>query len=352
MRDAIKVIGWLSEAQLESWLKEATSPFEYQRRFAVSLASRFHYPASTLASMLFVDEKTVRRWIHEFNVGGPSSLGPDARGGRRRGFLDPDEEEDLLLSLHERASKGEFVMIQQIRADVEARIGHSVSKRYLLDLVHRHGWRKLVPRPSHPTGDPVLQAEYKKAFPDLLRRLVRAARTTLPIRILFEDEATFGRISEVYSSWAPPHVRPLVAKQQVRQFIHVLGASCPFDGKTVSALSETLDNVVITQFLRRIAARFPNEYCIVFMDGSGPHTAKALQVPARIQVERIPPKSPELNPEEHIWDHIREKHFGNRFFASMMGVIIELNYALQALTRHPKLVQSMTAFPWILNRTF
>jgi hypothetical protein len=36
----------------------------------------------------------------------------------------------------------------------------------------------------------------------------------------------------------------------------------------------------------------------------------------------------------------------------MMGVIVELNYALQSLTRNPELVRSMTAFPWIPKRTF
>jgi transposase len=352
MGTAIKIVKWLSENELEAWLNEAPTAYEYRRRLAVSLTARFRFPAATLASMLVVDERTVRRWLHEYNQQGPKALGPDQRGGRHRGFLEIDEEKRVLQSLHERAEKGEFVTVEELRSEVEAHIRRHVSASYLLHLVHRHGWRKLVPRPRHPKSDPVRMAQYRHEFPNLLQRLVRAAKTHLPIRVLFEDEATFGRISEIYSSWVPPRVRPLVAKQQVREFIYVLGASCPFDGASISSLSQTLDHFVVGDFLKRVAARFSSNYCIVFLDRSGPHIDGELKVPARVHVERLPSKSPELNPEEHIWDHIREKHFANKLFPSMATVISELRRALRSLAIQPELVRSMTSFPWILTRTF
>ena len=38
--------------------------------------------------------------------------------------------------------------------------------------------------------------------------------------------------------------------------------------------------------------------------------------------------SPELNPQEHVWDELREKEFPNRVFNSMDGVITQLNAGL------------------------
>lgn len=210
----------------------------------------------------------------------------------------------------------------------------------------------MVPRPRHPKSDPVRLEQFRKDFPSLVNRAVRSIRTHLPIRVLFEDEATFGRISEMYSSWVPPKVRPLVAKQQVREYVNAMFASSPFDGKSISSLSKTLDHHVVGRFLGRIAARFAREFCIVFLDRSGPHTDKELKVPQRVLVEFLPPKSPELNPEEHIWDHLREKHFGNRLFPSMERVTTALRHGLRLLAYQPELVRSMTAFPWIVDRAF
>ncbi len=100
-------------------------------------------------------------------------------------------------------------------------------------------------------------------------------------------------------------------------------------------------------FLAHTAAQFPNDYCVMLLDGAGWHTALDLQVPPSMQLLPLPPYSPELNPVEHIWDHLRENHFGNRVFRSLDEVVEQLCLGLRQLHRQPKLVQSMTSFDWI-----
>lgn len=302
--------------------------------------------------MLVVDEKTVRRWVHDYNVRGPGSFGPDRRGGRRESFLTRDEESSLMKSLSIRAEQGEFVTAEEVRREVQARIHRAVSRSFLRHLLHRHRWRKIVPRPRHPDVDPEEIAAYKQQFSSILSQIVDASPPGLPIRVLFEDEATFGRISEIYSCWAPPHVRPKVGKQQVRQYVHALCAVGPFDGVLVYSLHPRLDHKVVGRFLRRIANRFPGDYCIVFFDRSGPHIDHELQIPPLMRVEHLPAKSPELNPVEHVWDHVREKHFGNKLFPTIDDVTGELRHAFRLLASSPDQVRSMTGFPWIVNRTF
>jgi len=45
------------------------------------------------------------------------------------------------------------------------------------------------------------------------------------------------------------------------------------------------------------------------VDGASSHVAKALVVPENIRLHRLPGYSPELNPQEHLWDELREKEF-------------------------------------------
>ena len=50
------------------------------------------------------------------------------------------------------------------------------------------------------------------------------------------------------------------------------------------------------------------------LDGAGWHKSKAMTIPDNIRLLSLPPYSPELNPVEHLWDELREKHFHNRTF--------------------------------------
>ncbi len=167
------------------------------------------------------------------------------------------------------------------------------------------------------------------------------------LRLLFQDEARFGCISEQRRCWAPLPFRPVVGHQIIRQFVYGLAAVSPLDGRFCSLVLPWVDTEVMSLFLAHTAAQFPHDYCVMLLDGAGWHTALDLKVPPAMQLLPLPPYSPELNPVEHIWDHLRENHFGNRVFRSLDAVVEQLCLGLRQLHRQPKLVQSMTSFDWI-----
>jgi transposase len=63
----------------------------------------------------------------------------------------------------------------------------------------------------------------------------------------------------------------------------------------------------------------------------------------------LPPYSPELTPKENLWDEIREKIFKNYALKSMNEVRAKLSQAILYIERNPKLVRSITSFPYIVN---
>lgn len=166
-------------------------------------------------------------------------------------------------------------------------------------------------------------------------------------RLLFQDEARFGRISDQRRCWAPWPLRPIVGQQIVREFVYGLAAVSPFDGELCSLILPWVDTETMSLFLAHTAARFPNEHCLMFLDGAGWHRALSLRVPPTIHLLPLPPYSPELNPVEHLWDHLRENYIGNQTFSSLDAVVDQLSTGLHHLHTHPQLVQSMTNFAWL-----
>lgn len=181
-----------------------------------------------------------------------------------------------------------------------------------------------------------------------MERLISEAPPHLRPCVLFEDEATFGRISTVRPCWAPAGIRPRVGHQQVREYRDAVLAVAPWEGRLGALIAGgRLDHDAMGVFLTEIQARFPRRYCIVFLDGDGAHISHDLQVPPNMHLELLPPYSPELNPVESVWDYVREHYFANRVFSTIERVEARLCDAFRDLDAAPQLVRSITLFDWI-----
>ena len=63
----------------------------------------------------------------------------------------------------------------------------------------------------------------------------------------------------------------------------------------------------------------------------------------------LPPYSPELNPVEHLWDELREKHFHNRVLDSLDAVEDHLVVSLHDFELDRPRIRGITAWQWIID---
>jgi transposase len=101
--------------------------------------------------------------------------------------------------------------------------------------------------------------------------------------------------------------------------------------------------------LQALARKFARQDILLVLDGAPNHRCGDLAVPANITLLYLPPYSPELNPKENLWDEIREKIFKNYALKSIGAVRAKLKQAILYIERIPKLVQSITSFPYIVK---
>jgi transposase len=85
-----------------------------------------------------------------------------------------EEEREFLAPFFEQAATGGVLVVGQIKAALDKRLGRDVALASAYNLLHRHGWRKLAPDKSHPQSDPVAQQEWKKNSP---KRFQQSAKT-------------------------------------------------------------------------------------------------------------------------------------------------------------------------------
>ena len=102
-------------------------------------------------------------------------------------------------------------------------------------------------------------------------------------------------------------------------------------------------------FLEQVSIAHARDFIIMVVDGASSPVAKDLVIPENIRLHRLPGYSPELNPQEHLWDEIREKEFPNRVFSDMAGVVRTLTTGLPRLAADRERLRSICAWPWIVS---
>jgi hypothetical protein len=103
------------------------------------------------------------------------------------------------------------------------------------------------------------------------------------------------------------------------------------------------------EYLAQVAVARPGEFIVMVVDGASSHVARALVVPENIRLLRLPAYAPELNPQEHVWDELREKEFPNRVFADLTSVTGQLERGLPTLAADHERLRSLTGWPWIVS---
>jgi len=166
---------------------------------------------------------------------------------------------------------------------------------------------------------------------------------------MFQDEARIGRISDPKACWAVSPHRPEVSAQIVREYVYIYGAVSPLDGCHDSLVLPCSNTEAMSIFLEEVGRRHPYEYILMFMDQAAWHKSKDLRIPANMKLSFLPPYSPNLNPQELIWDELREKFFGNRLFKTLKAVIDKAVTGLQYIEREASAVKSLTQWDWILE---
>lgn len=166
---------------------------------------------------------------------------------------------------------------------------------------------------------------------------------------MFQDEARFGRMVRIRRCWSPAPLRPVVENGYERQFVYVYGAVSPLEGTLDWMICREMNTERMSEFLARVSKAHPREFIVMVVDGASSHVARDLAIPENIRLHRLPGYSPELNPQEHVWDELREKEFPNRVFDSIEGVVAQLEAGLPRLAANTTSLRSLTAWPWLVS---
>lgn len=141
----------------------------------------------------------------------------------------------------------------------------------------------------------------------------------------------------------------MVCNGYEREFLYVYGAVSPLQGQLDWMITRKMNTTNMSAFLAQVSARHRRDFIVMVVDGASSHVAKDLVIPKNMRLLRLPPYAPELNPQEHVWDELRQKAFPNRVFADLDSVLAQLQESLPRMAADRAALRSLTAWPWIVS---
>jgi len=170
---------------------------------------------------------------------------------------------------------------------------------------------------------------------------------TTPLEVWFQDEMRVGQKNKLTYVWAPKGTRPRLTHDQRTQSAYVFGAVCPERGEGAALVLPDCNTAMMQLHLDEISRHVaPGAHAILICDQAGWHTTRALIMPRNITILLLPPRSPELNPEENIWQFIRQNWLSNRVFKTYDDIVALSCEAWNKLTAQPWRIMSIALRDW------
>jgi len=152
------------------------------------------------------------------------------------------------------------------------------------------------------------------------------------VRLMFQDEAGFGRISNPKRCWAPRGIRPITPRHHIREYRYAYGCTEPTTGAHFYLVLPWANTECMNIFLEELSKEFSNDMLLVALDRASWHTTTKLVIPDNIELFFLPPATPEMNLQESQWKLLRSRGFKNEAFASLDKVVDRLCDTIMSLT--------------------
>jgi len=306
-------------------------------------------PPRVVAKVLGIQRSTLFGWLAQYRRGGWDALDARKRGGRPPKLTAKMLEwiYDTVTMKDPRQMKFPFALWTSLMVAelIRRQFGISLSKASVCRLLNQLGlspqkplWRAF--QQDHERVQKWINEEYPK-----IRALARGQKAD----IFFGDEA--GVRSDFHSgkTWAVRGRTPVVSTTGARFSCNMISAVSPRGAMRFMLIKGKITAGVFVDFLKRLIHNWPRSVFLI-IDGHPVHRSVAVSkfvasTEGRLQLFYLPPYSPELNPDEQVWNHLKNRAVGRQPVTGPDQLKRLIISHLRRVQRLPSLVRSFFNLP-------
>ena len=269
-----------------------------------------------------------------------------ARGKRR--LLSEQQLEKLTIAIEQKAPDGGIWTGTKVARWIEKETGQEkIWNQRGWDYLKKCNYSWQSPRQQHRKGDKLEQEIFKTNLPVKVKKIAEKYPTA-EIELWFFDEHRVGLKPILRKVWAKIGKRPIAVVQHCYEWLYVYGFVKPKTGETLWYLIPRVNtswlNVVYKKFAVDVGVSEKKKLLLV-EDNAGWHRSKKTTVPEGIEIEFLPPYSPELQPAERLWTLVDEP-LVNQYFETIDEIEDILAKRCCVLSGMEDEIRSLTDYHW------
>src|SRR5580658_2480684 len=255
------------------------------------------------------DRTTVHRWLQRFRESGrDDSLQRRPTSGRPRKLIGLDEAalRDIVLAPASRFGfETDLWTVSRLRAVLLDRFRERISEDTVWRRLREAGLTWQVPVREYFQADPVKRGVWLEETVPEIRNTLAEHRAIL----YCQDEATVALTPILGRTWAQRGHPRKIPVTGARGGLAAMSALRPRGSLVWRLFDKRINSAEVIAFLGQILQHHPRRHVVVVMDQARPHTSKKtreyVQSQPRLHVFYLPPYSPDWNPDEKVWNHLK-----------------------------------------------
>lgn len=302
-------------------------------------------PITQVASAFRVDRTTIHRWLRRHqDAGGDTGLQRRPVSGRPR-KLQCISEHNLKRIVLAPASRFGFETdlwtVSRLHAVLVDRFNEDVSEDTVWRRLRDMGLTWQTPEREYFQADAQERQQWQR---ETLPKIRETLENTGGI-LYCQDEASVCLTPILGKTWA---VRGRPRKVRVtgnRASVSAMSALSP-RGRLVFRLHQKrIASGEVIDFLSQILRHHPKRHVVVVMDQAKPHTSKAtksyIDSRARLHVFYLPRYSPDWNPDEKVWNHLKNHELKAHRAQTKQELYALTEEKLNNMSEDPELLQGL-----------
>jgi transposase len=318
------------------------STFEIRVR-AVEAVSR-GLPVGDVADAFGINRTTLFRWVRRHGENGLSGLERKEVSGRPRLLECLDQEALWKIVLKPATAFGYETDLWTI-----GRLHRVVQEKYDTKISHDTIWRRLrdagltyqKPERQYFEMDEEAREEWMATEAPKIRKTVRKYRALL----YFQDEANVSLTAFLGKTWAPRGLTPRQKVTGKRGGVAAISA-INGSGRLIFKLHEKrICSGEVIDFLGQMLKHHKKRHLVVVMDQAPPHTShktmEYIENQARLHVFHLPKYSPDWNPDEKVWNHLKHQELKGHQAKTKAELKEVTQNKLKTMSRNPSLLRGI-----------
>ncbi len=309
---------------------------------AVKLVEQGHSPEQVIKALGF-HRSCIYEWLAKYREGGTRALETKPIAGRPKKLNGQQIKKiyDIVTMKNPLQLKFEFALWTRdmVRDLIRDQFGAKLSLVSVGRLLKKMGLSAQKPLHRAYQQDPDLVQQWLDSeFPK-----IKALAKTSGADIYFGDEASVRSDYHSGTTWALKGQTPVVKTTGARFSVNMISAISPRGKLRFMTIDSRLNAAIFIEFLKRLIHNSEKPIFLI-VDGHPTHKAKKVReyiesTKGKLRLFILPPYSPELNPDELVWNNLKNHRVGRKMITGPDDLKKKVISSLRSLQKMPQKIK-------------